>query len=512
LDRIFRNDGNQFTDTSEQSGIEGLGHGHAALCWDFNHDLLPDIYVAIDIARPDKLYRNNGDFTFTDVIDEVIPQASYYAMGGDFGDIDGNGHSDLWIADMAATSRLQYMKSLGSDGHMHTREQGHETGLQQYTKNTLLLSLGPEQYTEISRQANLDRPDWTWAARLADLDNDADLDAYVTNGMLRAFNDGGLVKKVGNMDAHTGMISVYKPSPTLNERNLAFSNMGGLQFKSQTDAWGLGKLGVSFGAAFGDIDRDGDLDIVTNNLNEPPSVFRNDSTKGNSIAVRLVGVKSNSYGIGSMVTVTTSEVSQVKTLQPTRGYMSTDEPILHFGLGSKDSIDSLTVQWPSGIVQKLHDIEVNGIHTIVEQERGNKDDLPGQSLPRFNQASIELPSSATRKENYHTEFTKQEHLPYHLSRRGGELIVQDFNQDGLDDIILGGSAGQSTILLENRGQGAFSEVLSFDIEDDFSAEDQAHLLGDFDQDDTLELIVASGSNEYSPQDSFYADRIYDATK
>ncbi|MBK1879749.1 VCBS repeat-containing protein [Pelagicoccus mobilis] len=504
-DQLFENLGDRFAEVTESAGISGEGHGHSALWWDFNEDGWPDIYVANDFSDLDKLYRNNKDGTFTDVLSEVMPQVPYYSMGADFGDINNDGQSDYWVADMAATSREHHIRTVGT--HRHVYNVGMLGQTHQSLKNALLLKSGPSSFAEIGFLSGLARTDWTWAARLVDLNNDGWLDAFATNGMLRSFHDGDLGSKQARASHREWMKLVFRNEPVLRERNLAYENLGDMQFSDRSEDWGVDKLGVSFGVAFGDIDLDGDLDFVLNNFDDEVSVFRNDEARSNRITLRLVGDDSNRFGLGARVVVTCGDLVQTKELSSMRGYMSTDEPILHFGLAEHESIETLEVLWPSGKRQFFEELEANA-HYIIREETSIGRREPTGARTLFTQKRYEFPEEASRSEQSFGDFVGQPLLPFAESRDGGDVALEDFNQDGTLDVLLSGATGQESCLLLNRGDASFEYSLPFDFQDDFGCEDTDLVVGDLDEDGDLDLLISSGGVELDKGDSFYADRYY----
>lgn len=505
-DQLFENRGDHFIEVTVPAGISGAAHGHSAVWWDYDEDGWPDIYVANDFEDPDKLYRNNGDGTFTDVLSQVSPQSPYYSMGADFGDIDNDGYSDFWVADMAATSREHHLRTVGNHEHVYKNTSDGET--HQYLKNSLLLKLATNHFAEIAYLAGLAATDWTWAARLIDLNNDGRLDAFATNGMLRSFHDGDLSARQGAFQSQDWMTVVFRNEPIMKERNLVFENEGDLMFRDRSSEWGLDKLGVSFGVAFGDLDLDGDLDLVVNNFKDKLSVFQNNDISGNRITINLIGTDSNSYGVGAKVKVSAGSLIQVKELALMRGYMSGDQPILHFGLSESERVDCLEVWWPSGNYQRFEALASNKHYEIVETANENVEMSTANVTPLFEKAEFKFPATATRKEAYYSDFRKQPLLPFPESRFSGPMKLADLNKDGLNDLVLGGASGQETLVLINQGKRSFGELLSLDFEDDFGSEDTAIELVDFDGDQDLDLLVSSGGVEMEEGDLFYQDRIY----
>ena len=277
------------------------------------------------------------------------------------------------------------------------------------------------------------------------MDSDGHLDAFATNGMLRNFNDGDLGMRQRGQNNMRTFAQIFKPTPVLNEKNLVYRNLGNLRFEEMGNHWGLDKLGVSFGAAFGDLDRDGSLDLVLSNFREPPSVYRSRSKTGARVLIELRGKESNHFGVGAQLEVDAGGSRQVNTLIPHRGYMSSDEPIIHFGLGEAKSIDRLTIRWPSGNVQELKNLSVN--YRYVIEERGGAGSVASTPHTRFKKVAVNFPDSASRNDPGAGEFKQQPLLPFQRERFTGDAAAADLNGDGATDLILGGTAGQGTTVL-----------------------------------------------------------------
>jgi len=510
-DRLFRNRGERFEEVTDAAGIEDRHYGHAAVWWDFNDDGWPDIYVANDFSGLDRLYKNRKDGTFENVIESVAPRVPYYSMGVDFGDIDNDGLSDLLLSDMVPPDRYSRQRSVGA--HWRIVEQNKPSATPQYLQNAPLLQLSESGFADIAYQAGLARTGWTWAPRLADLDNDGRLDAFFTNGMLRPFNDADLGRRFGSgARSHAQWARAYKQLPVLAEPNLAFRNEGGLRFAETGAAWGLDRKGVSFGAALADFDGDGALDIAVNNWRRPPSLFRNRGTQGRRILVSLVGSSSNRFGVGARVEAVSGNLRQTKTLNPYRGYMSADQPLLHFGLGRRQSVDTLEIRWPSGVVQRFQSLPAGRRYEIVEPNAAaeplerpqNRKPRPG----RFARARLHFPSEAARKPATGSEFDAQPLKPFAESGQGGVAAAGDLDGDGRPELVIGGAAGQSTAIFRAAEDGRFEAIWSLDLDEDFPSEDAALALADFDSDGDLDLLAASGGSLMPPGDAAYKNRLY----
>jgi enediyne biosynthesis protein E4 len=344
-DHLYRNnrDGT-FADVTDRAGIRNETQGHSATWWDFDEDGWPDLYVANDFKDPDQLYRNNRDGTFTDLLSLVVPHTPHSSMGADFGDLDNDGHLDLLVADMAATTREKDHRGQAKIRAGLAEDEKHPEIAPQYMRNALLLGTGGGRMMEAAQLAGLAATDWTWTVRLEDLDNDGRLDAWFTNGMVRELHGHDIIQRMMGRESMGERMRIMKATPVLAERHLAYRNLGDLRFEETGAAWGLAKTGVGFGSAFGDLDGDGDLDLVSASMDEPVMVCRNDAPAGHTVIVGLHGTKSNRFGIGATVRIETAQGGQMRTLVLARGYLSTSEPVAHFGLGPDTVVRRLTVE------------------------------------------------------------------------------------------------------------------------------------------------------------------------
>src|SRR5690606_23629788 len=301
-DFLFRNNGDgTFTDVTQKAGIWGLTQGHAAVWWDFDHDGWPDLYCANDFENPDRLYRNNRDGTFTDVSETLLPHTSYSSMGADLGDINNDGRMDFFASDMAATTHYKDHIGIEEMGRGIWEGEMARALSPQYPFNALYLNTGVARFMEVAHLAGLRATDWTWSVRFADLDNDGLVDLHACTGMVRDFMDADLLDRQNVAASLAQRAAVYVNAPVRAEPDLAYRNLGDMRFEEVGTAWGLGRSGVSFGSAFADFDRDGDLDLIVSNYDAPPTVLRNDAPGGNRLLVRLVGRAPNHWGIGAEV-------------------------------------------------------------------------------------------------------------------------------------------------------------------------------------------------------------------
>ena len=346
-DRLLRNDGYmQFVDVTKQAGIGDAGNGLSAVWFDHDDDGLIDLFVANDVHSPDRLWRNRGDGTFVDVAPTALPHLAFFGMGCDFGDLDNDGLLDLAVADMSSTTHYMGKMLMGS-------MQNHRWFLMnaeppQQMRNALFRNAGQGMFWELAQQASLASTDWTWSLRFADLDEDGLLDCHATNG-ISVFEDNpdtiAAYKRLVQLGQKEQALELARRMERIDERNICRRNLGGFRFEDVGAAWGLDELGVSHGAVFVDLDRDGDLDLVTNNLTEEASVYENRTADSRRILVALRGPAKNPFGVGARITVEAGGSTQTRVVSPTRGYMSGNEPIEHFGLGAAPRIDRLTVRW-----------------------------------------------------------------------------------------------------------------------------------------------------------------------
>ncbi len=392
-------------------------------------------------------------------------------------------------------------------GSMSKNRRFLETAVpRQYMRNALLLNTGTDRFMEVAYLAGLANTDWTWAVKLADLDNDGRVDVFVTNGSARVFTDSDITLDLEMLVGRTAW-DIYRDSPPLKEQNLAFRNLGDLKFENTSDAWGLGHLGISMAAAHADLDRDGDLDLIVANLEEPITVYRNESSNAHGITVRLDGAASNRFGVGAKVTVRTAGGQQVRHLQPSSGFLASNEPIVHFGLGADTTIEELAIRWPSGHVQSFHDLAVDSQYTIAEPTSAASP-APHKKPPPSMYREVAAPPGLVHQERPFDDYTEQPLLPYRLSQLGPGLAIADWDGDGDDDMFLGGAAGQPGQLAVNQGDGRFQVTSMPSLEQDREAEDLGAVWFDVEGDGDLDLYVVSGSNERPPQATELQDRLY----
>ncbi|HVT73592.1 MAG TPA: FG-GAP-like repeat-containing protein [Lacunisphaera sp.] len=495
-DRLFHNNRNDtFTDVTVRAGLAtGDTQGNSATWWDYNNDGWPDLYVANDFAAPDYLYRNNRDGTFTNVIDRTVPHTSYSSMGADTGDLNNDGLVDLMVADMAATTHQKDQRTMAE-----TRSRGKDPddgspAVPNYLRNTVFLNTGTDRVLEAAFLAGLAATDWTWSVRFEDLDNDGRLDLHVTNGMHREIHNVDLMQRMMVAESAAERVRIARSSPVLAEPNLAFRNLGDLRFESVGAAWGLDQKGVSFGAAFADLDGDGDLDLVFANYLGGVTILRNDGLTGHQINVDLRGTVSNRFGVGATVRIETAAGVQVRQLVVTRGSMSSSEPMLHFGLGDDTTVRSLEVRWPSGLVQRFTHLAADRRYTITEPAGPPHLEPPEPPPPsQFEEVSAATGLAATVHEETIDEEAQQHLLPVRLNRRGPALAVGDADGDQRDDLVVGGTTLDGVRLIRAVAGSRF-EAGRDALAGRGAADDGPVLLFDADGDGRNDLLVTRGGN------------------
>lgn len=520
-DKLYRNNGdNTFTDVSSESGINIEGFGLGLAVADFNNDTWPDLYISNDFLSNDILYINNHDGTFTNSSRKYVGHQSQFSMGNDAADVNNDGLSDIVTLDMLPETNHRKKTTIGGSSYqsyINNEEYGYEY---QYVRNMLHINGGLDNgisFSEIGQLSGIYQTEWSWSPLFADFDNDGHRDLVVTNGFPRDITDKDFAKFRASVSKLAGPGLIVDSIPVIRIANYAFRNNGDLTFTDLSEEWGFTQPCFSNGAAFADLDNDGDLDYVINNINDPAFVYENTLYAADHrpdtvhyLKVRLRGSKGNPSGLGAKIWVVRKGETQFHDHNVYRGYLSSVDPVVHFGLGANDVVDSVRIVWPDGKGQVLANVKADQLIELSHEEAtssatGNKTGAGGLLVREVSQQrGLQYVHSEDDKIDYNYQRT----LPHKFSQSGPGLAVGDINGDGLEDLVLGGSALNSTVLYLQNSQGRFTRNDRAFSDQKKMHEDMGLLLFDADGDQDLDLYVVSGSVEYPESAPQYQDRLY----
>jgi enediyne biosynthesis protein E4 len=522
----------RFTNVSTEAKIyqAAMGYGLGISIADFNNDGWDDIYVSNDFHEDDYYYLNNGDGTFKESVKEYFGHLSKYSMGCDAADVNNDGWLDIFTADMLPNDERIEKSSLGEDAldiFMYKLQFGFYN---QYSHNALHLNLEGKKFAEISLITGTSATDWSWSPLLADFDNDGRKDLFVANGIPRRPNDLDYIKYINRDSTFNDLsgspiygnkeqdIQAIQKMPSGKVHNFIFRGSDSLKFEDKSKDWGFDVETVSNGALYADLDNDGDLEIITNDLNEPAGIFQNMTREkdptANYLRVKLIGNNANTAGFGAKVYVKYQNQLQTSTMQPTRGFESASEPVVHFGLNTSQNIDSLIVIWPNGRSEIRKNVKTNQLLTLKQNDAIENHFSPFSLTERATTSSVfadvtdKIPFVYKHIETPYLDMVREPMMPFQQSTQGPGSAVGDVNGDGLDDVFVGGARDQAAQIMIQRANGSFETTNQPLMLADAACEDVDASFFDADGDKDLDLYVVSGGNEFLADMVELRDRLY----
>ncbi len=525
--KLMRNDNGKFVDVSEKAGIYGsvIAFGLGVTVGDVDKDGWQDIYVSNDFFERDYLYINNHDGTFKESLTAQMKSISAASMGADLADINNDAYPDIFVTEMLPhdPTRVKTVSTFDNwDRYQYNVQYDY---FHQFTRNMLQLNNGDGTFSEIGRLARVEATDWSWGALVFDMDNDGLKDIFVANGIYQDLTNQDYLQFISNEEIVKTIVSgnqvdykklvEYIPSNPIP--NFAFHNQGGLRFVDKAEEWGMGEPGFSNGSAYADLDNDGDLDLIINNVNQKASVFRNESNvrlKDNHyLKFQLKGSNKNTLAFGTKITIQHQDKTFYLEQMPIRGFQSSMDPRPHVGLGTIDTVEQVVIEWPDGKVDRFSNVPTNQT-LLLEQENGrrpekiNNSQIVASAQPLVNLEPVRNLFDFVHEENDFNDFDR-DRLAYHMrSTEGPRIAKGDVNGDKLDDFYVGGAKDQPGALFIQLPDGTFKRTNEKVFEKDRASEDMGSIFFDADNDGDIDLYVCSGSSEFANTSTALIDRLY----
>lgn len=510
-DHLYRQDNGHFTDVTEEAGVTNWAFGLSVLCSDLNNDGKPDIYVGNDYSEPDFYWINQGNGTFKSGALSSFLHISNFSMGSDIGDINNDGLQDLMVVDMMAKDNRRKktnMSGMDEEAFWENVDLGRHY---QYMQNVLQLNNGNGTFSEIAELSGMANTDWSWSPIIADFNNDGLQDVFVSNGMKKDVRDNDFSKTLIGLpltELNANWKKLTDQMPAEKVRNFYYQNKGNLEFSDQSAASGLDHPGFSTGAAVADLDNDGDLDLVLNNVDERASIIENKLASPRSVRVFPKGKGANTFALGLKATLYTQKGIQSRELTLSRGFQSSSEPVLHFGLQADDKCEKLELTWPDGKKTVYTDFSSEGREKISYNLPAAIPSTKAEHPPLLKSCTKASGLRFTHREFFYDDYAREVLLPHTYSQNGPMLASGDANGDGRDDLFVGGAAGQTATLFLQKANGTFEVAKSQPWTAHADREDMAALFFDADGDGDQDIYVVSGSNEWEKDSPNYQDRLY----